>query len=258
MACSRVSRLVSCVQSLATYIFKDPSEPVNRLRPLLLATLLLAGCAALFTPADPRPVEAISAEAEDLVRLRNYAGAADLYARAIARQPNNSRHYLRRAELQEALGRDRDARATYRAGLEKLAADAPGRLEVMQRLALLAAEHLQDIDTAEELLAQLPAGSLARIDLAGYLYFQANQHELAIEMFNKALNLAGDDNDQKAIVLYHAALVYDSLQDEKNAVSSLFHAINSAEHLGLIRDISALWARISASEPLPQSKASGR
>lgn len=217
----------------------------------LLAALLLTGCSALFPPPDPRPAEEIVTQAEDLVNRKAYAGAAELYTLAIAKQPGNGRYYLRRSELLEALGRDKEARANYRAGLSKASKGSPEQLELMHRLALLSAEHLQDIDTAEDLLELMPTGSVARLDLAGYLYYQANQPELALKMFNQALGVTSDA-DQKAIVLYHAALVYDGLKDDKNAVTSLFHAINNATHLGLIRDISALWAKNNVNAPLPQ------
>lgn len=226
-------------------------------RLLLLAVLLLAGCATLFKPADPRPAEELVAQAEDLIKRKAYAGAVELYAKAIVKQPDNGRYYLRRSELQEALGRDKEARANYRDGLSRTVKSSPEYLELMHRQALLSAEHLQDIDTAEDILEQLPAGSVPRLDLAGYLYYQANQPELAIKMFNQALGLA-KDNDQKAIVLYHAALVYDSLKDEQNSVTSLFHAINNATHLGLIRDISALWSKVNANQPLPTSAVPGK
>ena len=219
------------------------------LLPFLL--LLLAGCAGLVAPADPRPAAEVAAQAEELVKRKAYADAAELYATAIAKQPDNGRYYLRRSELLEALGLDKESRATYRHGLSRVAKDSPEYLETMYRLALLSADHLQDIDSAEDLLAQLPTGSAFRLDLAGYLYYQANQYELAIRMFNQALGLTTNP-DQKAIVLYHAALVYDALKDEKNSVTSLFHAINNATHLGLIRDISALWAKVNAGQPLPQ------
>ena len=219
---------------------------------LLLSLLLtVAGCAGQFTSPDPRPAEEIVAQAEGLIKRKEYAGAAELYATAIVKQPENGRYYLRRSELLEALGRDKEARSSYRAGLTNLPQSAPERLELMHRLALLAAEQLQDIDTAEDLLEQMPAGSGPRLDLAGYLYYQVNQHDLALKMFNQALGVTSDA-DQKALVLYHAALVYDALKDEKNSVISLFHAINNATHLGLIRDISALWTEVNASQPLPQ------
>jgi tetratricopeptide (TPR) repeat protein len=224
---------------------------------ILLASLLLifgtlTGCAGLLEQPDPRPAEEIVVQAEALIKGKAYAGGADLYGKAIAKQPGNGRYYLRRGELLEALDRDREARKVYSDGLKNVASQTPEHLELMQRQALLCAEHLQDIDTAEDLLAEMPTGSVARLDLAGYLYYQAGQPELALKLYNQALGLATDP-DQKAIVLYHAALVYDALKDEINAVTSLFHAINHASHLGLIRDISALWAQVNVSQPLPRA-----
>lgn len=218
---------------------------------LLLLAGMLAGCAGLLQPPDPRPAEEIVVQAEALVKNNAYAGAAELYGRAIAKQPANGRCYLRRGELLEALSSDRDARAVYRDGLKNVASPTPEHLELMQRQALLCAEHLKDIDTAEDLLEQMPTGSVPRLDLAGYLYYQAGQHELALKLYNQALGIATEP-DQKAIILYHAALVYDALKDEKNSVTSLFHAINHAAHLGLIRDISEFWAKVNVNQPLPQ------
>jgi tetratricopeptide (TPR) repeat protein len=217
---------------------------------LLLACLLLTGCATFFAPADPRSVEEIVSQAEDMVRRKAYGEAIGLYARAIAKQPDNGSYYLRRSELLEALGRDREARANYKDGLSVLAKGSSEQIEVMYRLALLSAEHMQDIDTAEELLPQLPPGSLQRLDLAGCLYFLTNQPEEAIKVFNQALAVA-QNSDQKASVLYHAALIYHALSDEKNTTTSLFLAINNATHLGLIHDISAMWSKVNADQPLP-------
>jgi tetratricopeptide (TPR) repeat protein len=216
----------------------------------LLTGLLLAGCTAFLAPVDPRPVEEIVAQAENMVRRKAYGEAVGLYARAIAKQPDNGSYYLRRSELLEAVDRDREARANYQDGLARLAKGSSERIELMYRLALLSAEHLQDIDTAEDLLAQLPSGSLQRLDLAGYLYYLTNQHEEAIKVFNQALAVA-QNADQKASVLYHAALIYHALQDEKNTTTSLFLAINNASHLGLIHDISAMWSKVNADMPLP-------
>ena len=221
--------------------------------PVLL--LLLTGCTALLATPDPRPVEEVTAQAEMLVKGKAYERAAELYARAIAKQPTNGRYYLRRGELLEALDREGDARDTYRAGLKNVDKAAPEYLSLLQFLALLAAEHLRDIDTAEDMLEQMPNGSGPKLDLSGYLYYQADQHELALKFYNQALGLATDP-DQKAIVLYHAALVYDTLKDDKNSVTSLFHAINQATHLGLIRDISAMWEKVNTSQPLPRPASS--
>ncbi|TLM68845.1 MAG: tetratricopeptide repeat protein [Deltaproteobacteria bacterium] len=225
------------------------SRPLLRL--LLAASCLLAGgCVLMARPVDPRPADVIVAQAEELVDRRAYAQAAELYAAAIVKQPDNGSYYLRRSELLEAIGHDKEARVTYREALPRLAKGSSERIEVIYRLALISAEHMHDMELAEELLMQLPTGSLQRLDLTGYFYFLTNQHEESIPIFNQALVVART-GDQKASVLYHAAQVYDALKDEKNAVTSLYLAINNATHLGLIRDISALWTRVSGNQVLP-------
>jgi len=219
---------------------------------LLVALLTLTGCAGLFANTEQRSEEQLVAAAEELVAGKAYLQAAELYGRAIAKQPQNGRYYLRQGELLEALGLYSQARDSYSNGLVKLAEDAPERLEVMQRLALVSAYHLGDIDTAETLVGKLPGGSVPRLDLTGYLYYHGRMYEDALKRFNQALAVTRIA-DQKALVLFHAALVYTALNDEKNAVTSLFHAINNATHLGLIRDISEIWEKVNASEPLPRS-----
>jgi tetratricopeptide (TPR) repeat protein len=218
---------------------------------LLVALALLTGCAVLF-PVDRRAAEEVATEAEELVARKDYEQAVKLYSKAIAKQPQNGRYYLRRSELLEALSLFKAASDTYRDGLVKLAADAPERLEVIYRLALISAEHLDDIDTAETLLEQLPGATVPRLDLTGYLYYHGRLYEDALKRFNQALSVT-KNADQKALILYHAALVYIALNDEKNAVTSLFHAINNATHLGLIRDISELWDKVNADQPLPRA-----
>ena len=139
-------------------------KPLRHLLPLLSLALLLTGCTGLFAPTDPRPPEELAAKAEELIKFKAYAGAIELYAKAIAKQPGNGRYYLRRSELLEALGRDKEARANYRDGLDGLPGNAPELPEIRHRLAVLSAEHLQDIDTAEDILKQLPGGSGRRLE----------------------------------------------------------------------------------------------
>ena len=114
----------------------------------------------------------------------------------------------------------------------------------MHRLALIDANHLFKLDEAEALLKRLPPRSIEKLDLAAFLYYQASQYDEAIELLNKALEKVRDA-DQKALLLYHAALIYVKLGDEKNTFGSLYFAINNAEHLGLIRDIEQLWQEIN-------------
>jgi tetratricopeptide (TPR) repeat protein len=219
----------------------------------LLATgLLLAGCAMLAPPVDPRPVKELVAAAEDLVARKAYYDASELYAKAIVKEPKSGSYYLRRGELLEAIGQVDKAHTVYRTGLRRVEETAPERLQLAQSLALLSATDLRDLDQAEDLLPILPVGSAQHLDLSAFLYLQTGQTDEALKLLNLALTRT-DDANQKAIILYHAALIYDQYQDEKNTFTSLYHAINHATHLGLIRKIEALWMKISGSEPLPRA-----
>lgn len=222
---------------------------MNLIRALLFlclgSLLFTGGCAQLFQPEDPRPPDVLIAQAEEVVASKDYFGAGVLYGKALVKQPGNLRARLRHGELLEATGHDQEARDTYRRGLKLAASEAPERPELVQRLALLSAAHLADVDTAEELLEQLPVGSVQRLDVAAFLYYQASQYETSLTVLNQALAKVRDP-DQKALLLYHAALVYDRLKDDTNCVTSLYHAINNATHLGLIHDIEILWNKVNA------------
>lgn len=241
-----------------TFFASPPSISIRVLAcgVLLLGMLLSGGC-TIFTHVDPRPVKEIVAAAEDLASRKAYHDASEAYALAIAKEPGNGRYYLRRGELLEAFGQIEKARETYKKGLRKVSETAPEYPLLIHYQALLCATDLYDLDTAEELLEKLPLGSVQRLDLSAYLYLQTGQDEEALKMLNQALPRAEDPN-QKAFILYHAALIYDRFNDEKNTFTSLYHAINSATHLGLIRKIEQLWMKISGSQPLPQNPGTPR
>lgn len=216
---------------------------------LVVLGLLLSGCTGVVRRDDPRPVESIVSRAESLVAAKAYAAAAAEYAILIAKAPTVGKYYLRRGELLERIDEDKQARKVYRAALDRIPEDDPDRIELIHRLALIDANHLYKLDEAEALLAQLPNNSIARYDLAAFLYYQANQPKPALELLNKALARVREA-DQKALLMYHASLVYHELGDEKNTFGSLYHAINLSEHLGLIRDIENFWELINREEPL--------
>lgn len=207
-------------------------------------TLLLGGCAAISVPDDDRPVEVVITQAEQLVKTKAYAAAAEEYAIIISKQPTVGSHYLRRAEILERIDEDKQAHQTYKRGLAKVPEEDPDQLELMHRLALVNANHLFKLDEAEKLLTRLPPRSVEKLDLAAFLYYQASQYNEAIKLLNMALEKVRDA-DQKALLLYHASLIYVKLGDQKNTYGSLYFAINNAEHLGLIRDIEQLWQKIN-------------
>jgi tetratricopeptide (TPR) repeat protein len=181
--------------------------------------LLLGGCVALSVKEDNRPVEAIITHAEQLIKSKAYAAAAEEYAVIIRKEPTIGSHYLRRAEVLERIDEDKEAHGTYERGLKMVPEDDPDQIQLMHRF-------------------------IEKLDLAAFLYYQASQYNEAIELLNKALEKVRDA-DQKALLLYHAALIYVKLEDEKNTFGSLYFAINNAEHLGLIRDIEQLWQEIN-------------
>lgn len=206
--------------------------------------LFLAGCAGISAKDDPRPVEDVISRAEQLIVSKAYAAAAKHYAVAIAKEPTVGHHYLRHAEVLERIDQDKEAYRTYEQAMKMVAEDDPDHLALMHRLALINANHLYKLDEAEELLQRMPGTSIERYDVAAFLYYQASQYDESIKLLNKALERVRSA-DQKALLLYHAALVYLKLDDQKNTFGSLYYAINNAEHLGLIRDIEQLWQEIN-------------
>lgn len=209
-----------------------------------LFALLLGGCGGVSVKDDPRPIEDVVSRAEQLVASKAYAAAAEQYAIAILKEPLIGRYYMRRAELLERIDQDKEAQRTYEQALKTVPEQDPDHLQLMHRLALIDANHLYRLDQAEELLQKMPDRSIERYDLAAFLYYQASQYEQSLELLNKALERVRDA-DQKALLLYHAALVYVKLNDQKNTFGSLYYSINNAEHLGLIRDIEQLWEEIN-------------
>lgn len=193
---------------------------------------------------DTRPVEAVVQQAEELIKAKAYAAAAKEYAIAIRKSPTTGKYYLRRAEALERIDEDNEAQRTYKRALKSIAEEDPDHLQVMHRLALINANHLFQIDDAEELMQKMPEKSIEKYDTSAFLYYQAHQYDRAINLLNKALERVRTA-DMKALLLYHAALIYVKLQDQKNTFGSLYFAINNAEHLGLIRDIEQLWEEIN-------------
>lgn len=213
-----------------------------------MLALCLGGCAGRATKDDPRPVEDVVSQAEQLVKGKAYAAAAAQYAVVIAKEPAIGRYYLRRAELLERIDEDKEAHHTYEQAMKRVAEDDPDHLQLMHRLALIDANHLFKLDEAEALLQRMPGTSVERYDLAAFLYYQASQYTESLKLLNQALERV-NSTDKKALLLYHAALVYVKLRDQKNTFRSLYYAINNATHLGLVRDIEQLWQEINDVTP---------
>jgi tetratricopeptide (TPR) repeat protein len=222
-------------------------NPISLL--LTLCLLLPAGC-ALFAGAPPGTAEEHRSRAEGLVSSRDYAGAADELAHALRLAPRDGELYLRAGEVLEAADRSQEAADIYDRGRRALPADEPLQAELAWRLALLQALRLDRPQRAEELLPALPAASAARADLEGVLALAEGKPREALILFSSALQ-RGPQKQTAAAILYHAALAYHRLGDEKNTFGSLYQAINLAEHLGLTRDIEAFFRALSQARPAP-------
>ena len=208
--------------------------------------LFLGGCggARVNVKDDTRDVAEVIMNAERLVVGKAYAEAAREYAIVIHKEPTVGKHYLRRTELLERIDQDEDAYKVYQQAMELVPDDDPQKVSIIHRLALINANHLFKIEEAEDLMNKLPDKSLEKYDTAAFLYYQSSQYDMAIKLLNKALERVRTA-DMKALLLYHAALIYVKLEDQKNLFGALYYSINNADHLGLIRDIEQLWQELN-------------
>lgn len=212
---------------------------------LTCAILLACGCSSRYVAKDDqRNVKDVIASAERLVKSKAYAKAAREYAIVILKEPNVGKHYLRRTEILERIDEDEEAYEVYQEAMENVPEDDPDRISIIHGLALINANHLFKIEEAEDLMQMLPDKSIEKYDTSAFLYYQSAQYELSLRLLNKALERVRSA-DMKALLLYHAALIYTKLKDQKNLFGALYYSINNAEHLGLIRDIEQLWQELN-------------
>ncbi len=214
---------------------------------LLICTtvIFLNGCGGGITiKNDQRSVDDVIISAEQMVKAKRYADAAREYGIVILKEPTVGKHYLRRTEIMERIDQDEEAYEVYQQAMKMVPADDPHKVSIIHRLALINANHLFKIEEAEDLMQMLPEKSIEKYDTSAFLYYQASQYELAIKLLNKALERVRTA-DMKALLLYHAALIYAKLKDQKNLFGALYYSINNAQHLGLIRDIEQLWQELN-------------
>lgn len=210
--------------------------------------LFLAGCTALISP-DPQRAADYRLQAETAVTEKDWQGGADLLRKAALHAPTDGALALRQAELLERAGDPRGARKVYRRGLKKVSEESQ-RQTLAWRLGLLLSLQLDAPAKARPLLEQISPEDPLRADLLGALALQEGDPRQALAYFNRAL-AAQPDDQVAATILYHAALAYHQVGDEKNTFGSLFHAINRAEHLGVIGDIERLWDALIADSNHP-------
>lgn len=214
---------------------------------LCLLCCLLAGCSATFPSVDPVAAKEHRNRAEELIYRKDYPGASSELAQAIRRSPQDGYLYLRHAEIQEVLGKNREARATYAKGRRALAEDAPHHPELTYRQALLVAAKLNDPQQALSLRDELAEGSIRRLDVEATIAVGEGHGRQALLLLNEALRQQ-PTTDTAARILYHAARAYQLLGDQKNANGALYQAINLTKDLALTKDIEGLWNALKGAD----------
>jgi tetratricopeptide (TPR) repeat protein len=209
-----------------------------------LLLLFLAGCAATVLRDDPRPVAEIVIQAEALRAAGDYATAAHLYAGLASREPTVGQHYLRCGEMLEALGDDGAARKIYRQAILTVPRFSAVHLELMHRYSLLDAKNRFELETAERLVHAMTKGTMEQYDTVAFLLYQSGQYEKALEFLEKAMARSYTD-DQKALVLYHMALIHAGLKDRANTYGAIYYALRNAEHRGVLHDLELLWRELN-------------
>lgn len=211
---------------------------------LAILSLALVGCAASSAPKPTRPAAEHAEEGEALVFQRKFEEAEREFHLALLAAPEETSHYLRRADLLEILGRDQEAREVLTAGLRSSKPDREQSLRLTHRLILINTLKLDGLKEALRLLEALPPDSFARTDAAGVIALAQDQPRAALPLFDRAQHLARN-TDEQALALYHAALAYHRLKDQKSTSAALYYAITLAENPVLIKDIERFWAKVN-------------
>ncbi len=209
---------------------------------LLLCLALLCGCAA--PPKDPYTAEQHRLRADSLVIDRNFPAAVAEMELALQHEPENFDLRLRLGELLEAAGEAREALAVYEKARSARGLQTSPQQELTYRIALLEIGKFDNTARGRELLAELPAGSIPRLDLEGLVTLAEGDARQALVLLNQALQ-QGPDKAMAARILYHAALSYHRLGDTQNTFTALYRAVNFAEDEGLMKDIEAFFTKIS-------------
>lgn len=214
---------------------------------LLLCVLsTLTGCAA--ARPDRAAAEQHRQNAQAKTIDRDFTGAATEMALALEKDPKNGQLYLENGEILEAADRPQEAAATYDKGRRVLRDQPSLHQELTYRLGLLAAGRLDDGPGLQKLLTELPVASIPRRDLEGLLALRQGEARQALVIFNDALQMK-PGKGMAARILYHAALAYHRLGDDKNTFGSLYRAVNLAEDVGLLREIELFYLKLNRSVP---------
>jgi tetratricopeptide (TPR) repeat protein len=128
------------------------------------------------------------------------------------------------ARLMMAEGDPDEARALY----EKVLAEDDGMIAAKHDLARLLAADAENLDRALALAEQAQQAAKtdpAIADTVGYVYFLKGQHEVALQQFRLALELAATSDIAPPAVHYHLGLALKALGRHGEAVSAFQRAL---------------------------------
>lgn len=216
---------------------------------VLLLTLCLIPLSGCVHPAsDPLTAEEHRLRAEQLIIDRDFAAAAAELELALRKTAGDADLHLRHGEILEAAGRPQEAFAVYEKAQRLLSRDDPRQQELIYRLALLEASKLDRAEKAEKRLAELPEGSIPRLDLQGVIALGKGEARQALLLYNQALQ-QGPAKEMAARILYHASRAYHHLGDVKNSYGMLYKAVSLADNEGLIKEIELFFSQLNVSNP---------
>ncbi len=215
---------------------------MRRFSSTILPLLLLAGCLGTLPPAEHRQ------RAEALLASKDFAGAAREIAFSLRRDPGQVDLHLLRGDLLERLDRPEEALAAFADGSRNAPPEDPRRGELLFRRALLLVRPLTRPAEARPLIQELPENDPRRTLIEATLSLQEGRPLDTLAQLNRALAVPLE-KDLSARILYTAALAYHRLGEVDRTSQSLFHAINLAEGLALIRQIELLWEELNAATP---------
>ncbi|PLX77305.1 MAG: hypothetical protein C0615_05595 [Desulfuromonas sp.] len=210
---------------------KRPTNPSSFIILLVLAGLLISGCAEKLPPADPDLAQQMQREGLSLLNRGDFTGASAKLSGAIQYDPQNSRAYLTYTEVLESIRLFDGAIDVFKNAVDRLPAGDPSLPLIHYRYGLLLARNGTDIKKAKQSLTHV-TDPAQKLDLQGVIEIYDARPGAALALFGNAL-AETKNRDQQARIHYHTALAYHKLGDTAKSNEALFHAVNNASSLAL-------------------------
>jgi tetratricopeptide (TPR) repeat protein len=208
-----------------------------RLLGLLILIFTLSACAPATQQSKGTPAQHRQ-WATELLSINDLEGAIPELRLAVAGNPNLADALLL-ADVLEAEEQFKGARKVYK-NAAGYPADSQQKVDLNYRLGLLEASFLDNLSSAEKLLAQLPSEDSRTQDLQAVVLLKQGQLQEALEACRRALTKA-TNNEEKGWAYYHMAQIYYELRVKSDTFGSLFQAVNHGRGYSLVAQITKYW-----------------